>query len=98
MSKRAYLMPVLLISLSAYYLPTKITGAQNEGSSGSALSTIAASMQPGTFALLNYDGDASGYGKNMLSTGGSSSIMGLPPKLLTIRLRTECTFQVENTT
>src|SRR5262245_41354558 len=80
MSKRAYLMPVLLISLSAYYLPTKTTGAQNEGSSGSALSTVATSMQPRTFAQLNYEGEESGYGKNMLSTGGASSIMGFASK------------------
>ena len=54
--------------------------AQSGTNSGSALSTLAASMQPGTFALLDYEGDASGYGKNMLSTGGSSSIMGFASK------------------
>jgi len=73
-------MLVTVIFLSAYYLPAKKTDAQNVGSSGAVLSTIAASMQPGSFALLNYDGDASGYGKNLLSTGGVSSIMGYASK------------------
>lgn len=54
--------------------------ASQKASSDTVLGKLAASMQPGTFALLNRDGDASGYGKSLLWTGGSNGITGYASK------------------
>src|SRR5262245_44712774 len=35
-------------------------------STGNALASVAAAMSPGSFALLNHDGDASGYNRDLV--------------------------------
>ena len=46
------------------------------------LATLANSMQPGTFALLNSEGDGSNWGNSILWTGGSNGITGFAGKMV----------------
>src|SRR5262245_36023166 len=65
MAARKYQILAFFI-LSILFQNAKTTRAQSGGSSGNNLALLAASMQPGTFALLNQDGDGSGYGQNLV--------------------------------
>src|SRR5262245_44122619 len=71
---------ILTLVIVAVFGFARTTPAQRRGPSTNVLSSIAASMPSGSFALLNKEGDSSGYGRGLLLTGGSSSIMGFASK------------------
>src|SRR5262245_28411651 len=72
----------LFVFLLVLFQNAKRIPAQNTPPSGNKLAALATSMKPGTFALLNVEGDDSGYGKSVLSNGGSNGITGFADKMV----------------
>jgi len=70
MTKRRFILLTVLVLSSIVIQNAQNIRAQSV-SSGSTLANVAASMAPGTFALLNQSGDGSGYDANLLD--GSSN-------------------------
>src|SRR6476620_9966195 len=63
MARRKYLVFGILFLSALLIQSTRTTQAQ---SGSNRLAAIAASMQPGTFALLNQENDGSGYNRNLI--------------------------------
>src|SRR5262245_25855943 len=73
--RRRPLSFVFLVSFFVFYLSdTSLTAEANE------LSELANSMQPGTWARLNVDGDSSGYGLDLMCPDGVGCVTGFAYK------------------
>src|SRR5215813_12130505 len=73
-TKRKFILLALLVFFSFLFQERWNLRAQG---AGSVLANLAASMQPGSFALLNQDGDGSGYNANLIDGKDPATGMGV---------------------